>query len=247
MATTSTKVWHAPKIQVPDPLAQRIAIETENFGRLYLISPSERQGRGDQGRFKIVQDPMIESYGRKSAAERTEKIGDRAFHCRVEPVPGNRSRARSAALPVVLGARRRRERRSDPRAQFRFDKRIRDHVLRIERGEPARQVLELSDVPRPGVATHSLHSRRIDRLQREPLGEASLKKRTHEVWDVFRALAKRRQPDRHDVEAEEQVLSKPALLNREPQIFVRSGDDANVGLDRRPSANGRILALLQNS
>src|SRR5271165_4065146 len=189
---------------------------------------------------------MIESYGRKSAAEGAEKIGDRTFHCRVESVPGNRTRARSAALPVIFGARRRRKRRSDPRAQFRFDKRIRDHVLRIERGEPARQVLELADVPRPGVATHSLHSRRLDRLQREPLGEAPLKKRTHEVWNVFRALAKRRQPDWHDVEAEEQVLPKPALLNSEPQILVRGGNDANVGLDRRPSANSRILALLQN-
>ncbi len=58
---------------------------------------------------------------------------------------------------------------------------------------------------------------------------------------------KRRQPDRHDVEAEEQVLAKRALLDREAQVLVGRRHDADIGLDRRASADGRIFALLKHA
>ena len=57
---------------------------------------------------------------------------------------------------------------------------------------------------------------------------------------------KRRQAQRHDVEAEEQVFAERALLNGVAQILVGGGDDADVGLDRRAAADGRVFALLQH-
>src|SRR5208282_82321 len=45
---------------------------------------------------------------------------------------------------------------------------------------------------------------------------------------------------------EKQVLSKCALLDCESQVLVRRRHNANVGLDWRPPAHGRILALLQD-
>src|SRR5262249_13229641 len=69
----------------------------------------------------------------------------------------------------------------------------------------------------------------------------------NEVGHVFDTLAQRRQPERHYVEPEEQVLTKQPLLDEHPEVFVGRGDDANVGLDRRAAANGGVFALLQHA
>ena len=68
-----------------------------------------------------------------------------------------------------------------------------------------------------------------------------------QIGDVLDALAQRRQPQRHDVEAEEQILAEQALLDQHAQILVGGGDDAHIGLDRRAAADGRVFALLQHA
>ena len=68
-----------------------------------------------------------------------------------------------------------------------------------------------------------------------------------EIADVLGALAQRRQAQRHDVEAEEQVLAEQALLDQHAQILVGGGDDADIGLDRRAPADGGVFALLQHA
>ena len=60
-------------------------------------------------------------------------------------------------------------------------------------------------------------------------------------------LAQRRQPQRHHVEPEEQILAEQALLDQDAQVLVGRGDDAHIGLDRRAAADGRVLALLQHA
>src|SRR3546814_8399095 len=65
-----------------------------------------------------------------------------------------------------------------------------------------------------------------------------------EVGNVVGALAQRRQPDRHDVEAIEQILAEGALTDELAQVAVRRGDDPHVRLDRRAAADGGVLALL---
>ena len=76
---------------------------------------------------------------------------------------------------------------------------------------------------------------------------AMLEEMADEVGDVLGALAQRRQPQRHDVEPEEQVLAEQALLDQGAQVLVGGGDDAHVGLDRRAAADGRVFALLQHA
>src|SRR5208282_4721044 len=49
------------------------------------------------------------------------------------------------------------------------------------------------------------------------------------------------------IEAEEQILAKGPLLDGEAEVLVGRGDDPDVGLDRRPAANGRIFALLEHA
>ena len=68
-----------------------------------------------------------------------------------------------------------------------------------------------------------------------------------QVGHVLEPLAQRRQPQRHDVETEEQILAEQALLDQDAQVLVARRDDADVGLDRRAAADRRILALLQHA
>ena len=58
---------------------------------------------------------------------------------------------------------------------------------------------------------------------------------------------KRRQPQRHDVEAEEQILAEQALLDQDAQVLVGGRDDPHVGLDRGAAADGGVFALLQHA
>ena len=58
---------------------------------------------------------------------------------------------------------------------------------------------------------------------------------------------KRRQAQRHDVEAEKQILAEQSLLNELAQILVGRRDDSHVGLDRRAAADRGVLALLQDT
>ena len=53
--------------------------------------------------------------------------------------------------------------------------------------------------------------------------------------------------DRHDIEAEEQVLAKGALLDREAQVLICRRHNPYVGLNGGAAANGRIFALLQHT
>ena len=68
-----------------------------------------------------------------------------------------------------------------------------------------------------------------------------------EQRDVVLALAQRRQLDRDDVQAVEEILAELALLHHLPQIDVGRGDDAHVDLDRLHAAEPHELALLDHA
>ena len=80
-----------------------------------------------------------------------------------------------------------------------------------------------------------------------PSDAAALEKGAHQIGDIFRAFAQWREANRHNIEAEEQILAKGSLLDGEAEVLVCRGDDPDVGLDRRPSADGRVFALLQDA
>ena len=60
-------------------------------------------------------------------------------------------------------------------------------------------------------------------------------------------LAQRRQPDRHHVEAEEQILAEQSLSDQLLEIMVGRGDDAHIGGDQGAAADGGVFAFLQNA
>ena len=96
------------------------------------------------------------------------------------------------------------------------------------------RVLELADVAGPAITAQTPGARpatataRLAAAAEEPPQEVIGQRR-----DVLAALAQRRQPDRHDVEAVEQVLAELPVVGQLLQAALRSGDDAHVHRDRR--------------
>ena len=80
-----------------------------------------------------------------------------------------------------------------------------------------------------------------------PSAVASAQEVVGELGDVVEPLAQRRQADRHDVQAIEQILAEQALLDQPAQVAMGGGDDADVGLDRRAAADRHVLAFLQHA
>src|SRR5260370_22295700 len=52
--------------------------------------------------------------------------------------------------------------------QLRIHHRRRDDLLRIERGETPRQILQLANVPRPAIALEPLQRALVELLERQP-------------------------------------------------------------------------------
>ena len=123
---------------------------------------------------------------------------------------GAARRRTEALVPVLLalGGGRRRS------ASSRLDDVGADQFLGVEGGQPADQVLQLADVAGPAVALQPLHARwrRCSWPAGPRAGPAAGS--AGPGRDVLRPLAQRRQADRHDVEAEEQVLAEQALLDQ---------------------------------
>ena len=64
---------------------------------------------------------------------------------------------------------------------------------------------------------------------------------------VLAALAERRERDRDDAEAVEEILAEASLGDEPRQVGVRGRDDAHVGVLRLDRAHGQELALLQDA
>src|SRR4030095_8741538 len=86
-----------------------------------------------------------------------------------------------------------------------------------------------------------------DLLRRKPFALGLREEMTDQIRNIFDALAQWRQSQGHDIEPEEYILPKQTLLNQQPKILVRRGDNPHVTLDRGAAAYRRILALLQHA
>ncbi len=89
-----------------------------------------------------------------------------------------------------------------------------DGFLRIKRGETARQIFQFADVAGPAMALEPVLRGRIDLLGRQAFALRLSEEVADQIGNVFGALAQRRQAQRHDVEAEEQILAEQALLDQ---------------------------------
>src|SRR5262249_34924190 len=65
--------------------------------------------------------------------------------------------------------------------------------------------------------------------------------------DVLRAIAQRRQPERDDVQAEEEVLAKPSRTHLGLEVAVRRRDDADVDGLRAIAAEALEPVLLEEA
>ena len=131
-------------------------------------------------------------------------------------------------------------------AQFGIDQIRPDDFLRIQGRQPARQVFQLADIARPAIALQPLERPHVHLFLRQSLAGCQREKMPGQVGNILGALAQRRQAQRHDIEAEKQILAKQSLLDRDPQILVGGRHNAHIGLDRHTPADGGIFALLEH-
>ena len=87
----------------------------------------------------------------------------------------------------------------------------------------------------------------IELLGRQAVLLGQCEEMPDQVRQILDAFAQRRQPQRHDVEAEEQILAEQPLLDQDAQVLVGGGDDPHVGLDRGAAADRGVFALLQHA
>ena len=123
-----------------------------------------------------------------------------------------------------------------------------DPVVAAGGDQPLDQVLELADVARPPVVLQHRQRRGGEALHvlAEPAvvaGEEEL----HQVGQVLDALAQRRDADRDDVDAVEQVLAERALAHAALEVDVGGGDQPELHLDRLAAADPLDLALLDGA
>src|SRR4029077_2671289 len=97
--------------------------------------------------------------------------------------------------------------------QFGVDYSRGDRLLRIERGKAPAEVFQFAHVARPAVALEALERGLIDLLERQAFTLDHGEEVSDQVGNVLGALAQRRQPQRHNVEPEKQILAEQALLD----------------------------------
>ena len=112
--------------------------------------------------------------------------------------------------------------------------------------QPARLVLELAHVPRPGVARQQLHRLARD-VELAPPAALGLEEVAQEGRNVLGSLAQGRHVEAQDVEAVVEVEPELALLGHGPQVAVGRRHHPAVGADRLVAADRAHLPLLQHA
>ena len=132
-------------------------------------------------------------------------------------------------------------------SQFQLDELVGDHLLGVEGGQATDQVFEFANVARPAITLHALQRGRLHVLHRQAFRCGLLEEMAHKIGHVLGAFAQRRQTQRHDIQAEKQVLTEQALLDQDPQVLVGGRNNADIRLDRRATAHRGVFALLQHA
>src|SRR6266849_517017 len=135
--------------QIPDFLAQRVAIDAQQIGGADLVAA----GGGKRGReeriFDLPQDAMIEAGRRQAVADAAEIFVE---------ITLDRGRQ------VLLGAAFLADRRWRRRRQLVVNDGGGDGLLRIKGGEAAREIFEFAHIAGPAVALEPLYGDSFDLL-----------------------------------------------------------------------------------
>src|SRR5262249_37769864 len=111
------------------------------------------------------------------------------------------------------------------------------HTARTENDCPLDNVLQLTNVARPGVVRQHLHGFLHDSTDPLPqLAAEPVHKEVRKQRDVAATLPKRRQSHRQHVQTIEKIRPEPAFLNSLLQIAIASGYDSDVHPDSPAAA-----------
>jgi hypothetical protein len=111
----------------------------------------------------------------------------------------------------------------------------------------AHRVVQLADVAGPEVLGEGAERRRLEPRHALPVALGVLAQEVRgEEGDVLASIADGRDPDLDRVEAEEEVLSKPARLDLLVQVGVGGGDDPHVRAPGLGRSHPLELARLQH-
>ena len=123
-----------------------------------------------------------------------------------------------------------------------------DEPFLAEHGDLLGDVLQLTDVARPLVAHEQLLGlvAEGDTVHLVLLGYLH-GKQAEQQYDVLAALAQRRNLYGHLVQTVVEVLAEAPLTDGLPNVHVRGGDDAHVGLADLGGTHGDVLAVLQHT
>ena len=212
--------------------------------RLPGVSGSRRSSPG-RARARAAS---LRSVARSDRAPRRPRSG-RPSRARAR---GRARRARPSArrAPAPPRASRPGRRAGGGRAASGDRRRCRSTMIAVLREDDRalETVAQLADVARPVVGAQPLARRgvELERLLLE-LSRKRGEKPVDERIDVLAPLAQRRDADREDAHAVEEVLAEEALGDEPVEGPVRGGDDPHVDLDRRRPADAVEGALLQHA
>src|SRR3970282_1670667 len=119
-----------------------------------------------------------------------------------------------------------------------------DLVFGREDQRPSHDVLQLADVPRPGISGEEVHRLVADGLLAQ--GGEELQKVAGQDRDVLRPLPERRKVDRDNVDTIEQVLAEPSGLDQFLEVPVRRREDPDVDLSLPGASDSEELAGLDH-
>src|ERR1700733_4237408 len=113
---------------------------------------------------------------------------------------------------------------------------------------PLDHILQLADISRPRIANQRVHGLRGDGVDLPAHIESEmLRKVPDEEWDVFGALAQRRDVNGKNVEPIEQIRAEFLLFYHGFEIAIGRGDEAGVGAKGARTAQALEFPLLQNA
>src|SRR6267143_4114397 len=123
-----------------------------------------------------------------------------------------------------------------------------DAVGLTQRDRPLNDIFQLSDVSGPLIAGKQLESPGRELFAREAGVRGDLvEEMTDKGGDVLLAVTQRRQVDRDDVDAVEQVLAEYPFLDQGAQAAIRGRDDPDVDADCLLATHGTDFSLLQRA
>ena len=127
------------------------------------------------------------------------------------------------------------------------DRAFGDRIFAAQQRQTINKVLQLANISAPGHGHQLRDSPIVDFAHGQTVFCRHHQEMLRKQADVFGAVAQRWHLDGDDVQAVEQILTKPALFNQGGQVLVGRRDDADIKANARFSANAANDAALQRA